>query len=82
MNKKDLGKVMILPWDNLFPLFETKIENMENGGYHIESNKCYILASAKNITTHQLILPTPKNNFDFQFIIDGELVEQKTLMEL
>ena len=44
MSKKNLGKVEMLPWDNITNYFTEKPSGFTgNGGYKISGNKCYVL---------------------------------------
>lgn len=77
MSRVDLGKVTFLPYDNLYPYFEKKVDGLENGGYHITDGKCFILASSNSVTVNSLTFPTPKETINIVFIKNGEIVEQE-----
>ncbi len=69
----DLGLVAILPWTDLFPLFDTIPTNFSGcGGYKVVNSKAYILLNG--VTNGVVNLPTPKTPFNLSVIKGNELI--------
>lgn len=71
MSKKNLGKVELLPWDNITNYFTEKPSGFTgNGGYKISGNKCYVLLGG---TINNLVLPSPKTSITISYVFNGKI---------
>ena len=59
----DLGLVAIMPWTDLYPLYDSKPSNFAGlGGYKLASKNCYVLMNGNY--TGNIQLPVPSKPFD------------------
>lgn len=71
MAKIDIGFIALLPWTNVYPLFDEKVTNFNGkGGYKIVENKCYVLLCGT--VTGNIVLPSPVTTIPINYTVGSE----------
>lgn len=75
MSKVDLGHCAVLPWLNMYELFNYPAtpEIDVAGGYKVYNNKVYILVSAKFKANASLIFPKPSHPIEILLYRNGNI---------
>lgn len=73
MSKIDLGQCAVLPWSNMYELFNYPATSEIDvaGGYKVYNNKVYILVSAKFKANASLTFPKPSQPIEILLYRNG-----------